>query len=252
VERLSLYWNCFNPAFLFVSAEDNPINTTFRAGVFLLPMAVFIAIGAHRAAQSLRSSRINLILLVGLLSAPLGIVIVGERAIPRLLSMLPFAILIGAVGFARLRDSRRPLWRIAGVCLLAMMPVQFAYYAFDYFGDYRRRSGGRMEHNLRGALTEVMAEAAPADDRRIYIASDIAWADDYWRFFAIANRREDLLDRASLFEPSAAPWTMPPGSVIVTTYDPVRHDPRAAAAGARQVATVRDADDLVSFSIFQR
>jgi 4-amino-4-deoxy-L-arabinose transferase-like glycosyltransferase len=249
VERLSLYWNCFNPAFLFVSAEDNPVNTTFRTGVFLVPMAAFVAIGLHRIANAV-TSRVNLILLVGLLSAPLGVVIVGERTIPRLLFMVPFAVLIGAAGVARVLDSRRRLWRLAGVCLLTLMPIQFAYFAFDYFTAYRERSGAWMEHNMRGALTEVMAGTAQADDRRIYLAQDIPWADEYWRFFAIANRREDLLDRASQFDPAAA-WTMPPRSLILTTYDPKRHHPLAAAAGARQVATVSDADDVMWFSIFQ-
>src|SRR5437764_1418685 len=83
------------------------------------------------------------------------------------------------------RGSRRRVWRVAAICLLAMMPVQFAYYAVDYFTDYRRRSGGWMEHNMRGALTQVMRRTGVADGQRVYIASDIAWADEYWRFFAI-------------------------------------------------------------------
>ena len=251
VDRLSLYWNCFNPAFLFASAEDNPVNTTFRAGVFLLPMAAFLAMGAHRLINTLRSSRVNMILLLGLLSAPLGVVIVNERTIPRLLVMVPFAVLIAAAGVARAFESRRMLWRVTGVCLLALMPAQFGYYVFDYFHDYRRRSGGWMDHNRRAAWTDAMAAADVSAGGRVYLASNIPWAGEYWRFFAIANKREDLLDRASLFDPAAA-WTMPPPSVIVTTYDPQRHDARAAAAGARTLANVSDADEVVSFSVFQR
>jgi len=250
-ERLGVYWNSFNPAFLFLSADDNPVNTTFRTGIFLLPMAAFVTVGAYHAARAIRSRSANLILLIGLLSAPLGVVIVAERTVPRLLVIVPFAVLLGAAGFTHLLESRRRLWRTAGVLLLALMPLQFAYFAFDYFTDYRRRSGGWMEHNVRGALTEVMAATRPSDPRPIYLASNIPWADEYWRFFAIANRREDLLGRALQFDARAA-WTLPPRSVILTQHDPARHDPRASAAGAKHVSTINDADDAASFSIFER
>jgi hypothetical protein len=250
VGRLSLYWNCFNPAFLFVSAEDNPVNTTFRAGVFLLPVAAFLVIGAKRLLDSLETSSVNLVLFVGLLAAPLGVVIVNERTILRLLVMLPFAVLIAAGGVAYALDSRRAPWRMTCAGLLMLMPVQFAYYGFDYFHDYRRRAGGWMEHNRRAAWTRAMDAAGSARDDRVYLAANIPWAAEYWRFFAIANHREDLLDRASLFNPAAA-WMMPSRSVILTTYDPARHDAPASAVGARVVATVSDEDDVKSFSVFR-
>ncbi len=247
-DRVSLYWSCLDPAFLFMSASDNPVNTTFRAGVFLAPMFVLLAVGAYRAATG-ADRRLNGLLLFGLLSAPLGVVLVGERTIPRLLDMLPFAILLAGLGCEHLLQSRQA-WRLTALVLLALMPVQFAWYGWDYFTDYRRRVGGWLGHNTRAAWTEVMARTRPADDSRIYVAGDIPWADEYGRFYAIENRREDLPGRTTLFDP-ASPWTMPPHSVILTTYDPARHDARAAAAGAHRIATISDADDVRSFSVFE-
>src|SRR4051794_6093674 len=41
-QRLSEYWNFFNPAFLFFGSGTKVMFSTGLAGVFLLPLAVFL------------------------------------------------------------------------------------------------------------------------------------------------------------------------------------------------------------------
>ena len=45
VERVSVYWDYFNPAYLFFSGGSNLSTATRKVGVFLLPVSVFLACG---------------------------------------------------------------------------------------------------------------------------------------------------------------------------------------------------------------
>jgi 4-amino-4-deoxy-L-arabinose transferase-like glycosyltransferase len=249
IQRLNVYWSCLNPAFLFVVAEDNPVNSTFRSGMFLLPLGVFVPLGAFRIFNTLRTPR-YLLLAAGFLTAPLAAAIVGERTIARLQVMLPFAILIATLGVEwALGSSRR--WRVAAIGLLVLLPLQFGYFYYDYFHAYRLRSASWFDRNMRGAIEEIIARAGTAGERHIYLADNIQWIDWYWRFYTIKNRREDLLDRATEFDPRER-WAIEAPSVILTPYDPPRHDTHARDAHATAVATIREPDGEQSFSVFER
>jgi hypothetical protein len=96
-----------------------------------------------------------------------------------------------------------------------------------------------------------MSRVPRASARPIFLAADIQWIDVYWQFYAIAGHREDLTQSPRLFYPRET-WTMPKGAIVMTTVDHERHDPRAAAAGAARLETVRDADGSEAFDIFER
>jgi hypothetical protein len=74
-------------------------------------------------------------------SSPLAAVLVAEVAIRRALLMLPFAVLIAAVGVRWLFSTRPRAWRAVAVLLLALVAVEFSSFRRDYFSDYRNRSG---------------------------------------------------------------------------------------------------------------
>jgi len=249
VQRLNVYWSCLNPAFLFVVAEDNPVNSTFRSGMFLLPLAVFVPLGLIRVFSALKTPR-YLLLAVGFFTAPLAAAIVEERTIARQQIMLPFAILIAMVGveWACAAGKR---WRAAAFGLLALMPLHFGYFCFDYYHGYRLRSASWFDRNMQGATGAIIARAGTTSEPHIYLADNILWLDWYWRFYTIKNHREDLLTRASEFDPRER-WAIGSPSVVLTPYDPPRHDPRAREAGATAVETIREPDGEPSFSVFER
>jgi 4-amino-4-deoxy-L-arabinose transferase-like glycosyltransferase len=56
-ERISVYWDYFNPAFLFFSGGSNLTHGTRLAGVFLLPVAVFLVAGVYELGQRRRRRR---------------------------------------------------------------------------------------------------------------------------------------------------------------------------------------------------
>jgi 4-amino-4-deoxy-L-arabinose transferase-like glycosyltransferase len=119
--RASLFWELLGPRFLFFGS------------VFLLPMAVLLAVGIHRFVTSRRSA-ITLVVLCGGVMAPLVASTFGERyAIGRELALLPFAVLVATCGVQACFSARNGLWRIVGVCLLLAIPLQFSsFYRSDF------------------------------------------------------------------------------------------------------------------------
>jgi 4-amino-4-deoxy-L-arabinose transferase-like glycosyltransferase len=112
--RLSDYWSFFNPSFLFFGSGTKLMFSTGRAGVFLLPVAVFLVIGIADAWRH-RRAPLNLILLIGFATAPLAALIVAEEhAIFRALVVLPFGVLLATLGVQRVWTAvtRRPLRRL--------------------------------------------------------------------------------------------------------------------------------------------
>src|SRR5437764_336542 len=88
-QRAGIYWSFLNPSFLFFTGDAQMPFSTRAVGVFLLPMAVFIVAGICSAIRRPRPA--HLIVLLGLLVAPLAAVLVPENSeIIRATAMLPF------------------------------------------------------------------------------------------------------------------------------------------------------------------
>jgi len=214
-ERSSIYWNAFNASMLFFSGDSSLLNATRKAGVFLLPIAIFLPVGINHIINH-QPTRGNLIVLLGLATAPLGAVVAGELFLPRELLIVPFAILIATLGVNWFLSARRRIWQIAGVALLVLVPMQFAYFAYDYFTAYRIRSSTWFEGNLRGALEEVIAGEGSTPGRMTYLSEDIPWIDAYWRFYLMKHGRTQLLEHTVHFQ--AARFnvqSVPRGTLIV-------------------------------------
>ena len=93
-DAVSVYWSFWNPRLLFVNGRD---MMTGVGGVFLLPMAGAFVVGLVRALR--RLDAMSVLLLAGLLTAPLAASFVNEpEAIRRTLVMLPFMVLLAAYG----------------------------------------------------------------------------------------------------------------------------------------------------------
>jgi hypothetical protein len=252
-ERTSVYWDYFNPSFLLFSGDASLINATRAAGVFLLPVGVLIAIGMYRAAV-VQPTRHNLLLVAGVLTAPLAATLVAERyKINRALVLLPFAVLIATRGFEQLVFSRRAIWRIVGIALIALAPVQFYYFYADYFTDYRVRSSPWFEGNLRGALERIIERDGQHPLAAIYFDGDIQWVNENWRLYLIKHDRLDLVARTKTIDPKTLDLeAVPPGSVILVRSNLEAEAVLAATGTVHKADTINELDHSSSFSIFQK
>jgi 4-amino-4-deoxy-L-arabinose transferase-like glycosyltransferase len=101
-----LYWNFWRPDFLFVEGALRNARAAGAIGVFLLPLAGLITLGIARALR--HRDAVSILLLGGLLSAPLTASFVGENhAIWRALGVAPFGVLLAALGLDLFMDERR-------------------------------------------------------------------------------------------------------------------------------------------------
>jgi 4-amino-4-deoxy-L-arabinose transferase-like glycosyltransferase len=124
-QRLSQYWNFYNPSFLFFGSGTKLMFSTNLAGVFLLATAVFLAIGIYRAATD-RANPVTRLVLLGFVTAPLAALVVAEEnAIFRALALVPFGVLLATLGAQHMWSglTSRPLrvpYRMLSLLALAM------------------------------------------------------------------------------------------------------------------------------------
>jgi len=103
--RTSLYFNFFNPSYLFLSGGPNVVNSTRTSGVFLLPLAIFIPVGIYEVLRR-RGDASHVLLILGFATAPLAALAIMESgAIDRELELLPFGVLLATCGIQRLWDA---------------------------------------------------------------------------------------------------------------------------------------------------
>jgi 4-amino-4-deoxy-L-arabinose transferase-like glycosyltransferase len=254
-ERVSMYWDYFNPSFLFFAGGSNPTLATGRAGVFLLPMAVFLAIGLFVLLR--RRAASDLVPLVVFLTAPLPLVAAlpaKEYSIARALTMLPAAALIAAAGMRHMLDQPSLLWRGAGIALLIAIPVQFTAFHRDYFGDYQLRAAYRFDPI---ATREIMTTVAALDARdgisTIYFQDDLDDKAVRWRFLALTRGRMDLWERSRYFDLQRSdPATLPPGSLLIMYTGDSRRERLLSSAGFELIAEVPTVSGGPAASILRR
>jgi 4-amino-4-deoxy-L-arabinose transferase-like glycosyltransferase len=218
-ERVTTYWNYFDPSFLFLGGDDSPRYSTGRAGVFLLPAVALLPIGMYRAAVSPGLGRL---ILYAFLCTPVVAGLTGQVQIQRALPLVLFGALLIAWGAAWLLSHPSLQLRRTAVALCIAGALQFAVFSFDYFGDYRRRSGASRGGNLRGAFEEVVTAEQERTRPIVYLSRNVPNIAEYWRFYSIALGAGDLAERTELVEPlqwSAAP---PDGALMVSEALPGR------------------------------
>lgn len=251
--RISLYWYFFDPSYLFLTGGyANVVNSTRHVGVFLLPFLLFVPVGFARMVAGHRA--VDLIVLFGFLSAPLAacLVVPEPYAIDRELALLPFAVLIATRGVQALFAARHRVWRMAAVCALAIVPLHFAFFCVDYFGDYRLRSAFWFEWNHRDAFELVIDRESRDRLPAVYISTDqTPYIDAYWRFYLIKHGREALLDRTVYFTGKTLNLeTVAPKSLIVV--GPRDAEILVASGRLRRIASIPEPADPPFFSVWER
>jgi 4-amino-4-deoxy-L-arabinose transferase-like glycosyltransferase len=250
------------PAAALLGAEDGVI---IRA-VELMPFAVLLAVfgleylwGARIAERPRR-----FLLPAGVLFLALGIAYAGWTAVTqgRLGSSIVGLILVGAAPLAAAGLADRvPLGRVIAACVLMWAPIQFSYFAADYFNDYRIRSGFWLGGNLRGALEDLIDRQQREGAPRIYFSTLAStdgrmdtrnrWMDAYWKFYLTKHRRQDLLERTEHFDPVQVK-AIPPGSLVLANVGNVTTDSLVAAGDLKQVRVIPEVHGQEFFAILRR
>ena len=254
--RLSLYWYFFDPAFLFVTGGyTNVVNSTRHVGVFLIPLLVFVPVGLVAAVR--RPTVMNATTVTGFLAAPLAacLVVPEPYAIDRELAILPFGVLLAVVGVEAMLASPARRWRGAAVGLLAIIPLHFAFFLYDYYGDYRTRSAIWFNGNRRAALEEIIARTSGADPpRKIYLSTaHIPYLDVYWRLYLVKHHRDDLLQHTVYFDAESLDVrTIPQGSLMLASTNDARLRTLVQSGQLLKLADVPEPGDPPFFMLLRR
>ena len=243
-------WSFFSPEFLFLSGDSSLINSTRQVGLFPLAFAVLIPAGLYQLARS--GGDMGKVILAGFVTAPLASVVSGAIEMNRIMFAIPFGVLTAAFGARALLGARHRLWRWAAVAMLVSVPLQFAGFYRDYMGRYRAESSFWFGGNLRAALTDVIRMEGEKT-RPVYISGTIPFANRYWRFYTLVERRGNLTDQARFYEPqSLDPATVPPGSHLVCAIRQGGCEPQASSGMWTRVSTAVEPDGTESFAVFER
>jgi len=115
-ERISIYWDYFDPVYIF--------------GVLPVALALFLPAGVYQLLK--RRTPMDILLIAGLLTSPVAAVLANERYIVRRqLVIIPFAILIAVAGVDGLLRNRSLVWRAVAVAGLLAIPLEVILSAFS-------------------------------------------------------------------------------------------------------------------------
>lgn len=249
--RSDVYWRFFGPTFLFFFGDASLIDSTREAGVFTWPVGLLLPLGIYQIIASRRTT-VGLVLLMAFALAPLAAVISANVAIHRGLVIVVFGVLIATYGVDFLLSADRRRWRLAGVLLLLFVPVHFRHFYVDYFHDYRVRSSGWFEHNIRGGAEELIDLAATDRRASVYLGSDIPFIESYWSFYLIKHHQEALQARTVYYDPKRLDLKALPERAVVLTAAGTPTESLLIANGWRTVRQVAEPGGDISFSIDQR
>ena len=245
VERITLFWDYFNPSYLFFAGGSNLLWSTRAAGVFLLAFMPLLLLGIWALALRGRSV-FGLLLLIVFVLVPLPIVLAMPEApfyaTARAILAVPFGVLIATAGLAYLNQAPSVLRTAATIVLIVSMPWQFASFAKDYFDDYPQRSARWIDTmNFRGVADHVIAH--DSDAPAVYLSHDDVGEDKAvkWKFHLLTSDRLDLWERSHYLEAEdASRADIALGSVLILSAANARV-PRLERDGWSTAAIVRDA-----------
>ena len=213
-ETIRVYWSYFDPSFLFVQGGNARNLSTGETGVFLYSVAVLAPLGLYH----LREHRLaRLLIVIGLLAAPLPAVIKGAPyAIQRASGLLIYVSLLAGAGLAYAAMSSRLLARAAAAVLVVFMAWQFTSFYRDYHGRYRLGSAYAYDPTaFREAAESIIRVDAEAAVQAVYMPVNYYDSSAKWRFYTNKHDRPDLWRRTRYYDGLAALAPAPADSVAV-------------------------------------
>lgn len=213
-DTVRIYWSYFDPTFLFIQGGNARNLSTGDTGVFLYPVAVLAPIGLYH----LRHNHVvRLLLVIGLLAAPIPAVIKGAPyAIQRASGLLIFVSLLSGIGLASLALSKRALARATAGVLAVLMVWQFAAFYGAYHDSYRIGSGQVYDPTaFRDAAELVIASDGERAATSVYLPANFYDVGAKWRFYTRKHERASLWQRTVYFGDAAALAGAPLESIAV-------------------------------------
>lgn len=246
-KAIGLYWSFFTPEFLFVSGDASLINSTRMAGIFPLSFAILVPLGVWQLLKTRYD--IHILILGGLVTAPVAAISSGAIEMNRILFVLPFGVLVAAYGVEWLVVARGRLQSVVAALLVAAVPLQFIGFYQDYVSRYRVQSGVAFGGNTRELFTAAMTRAG-IDGQSVYVSHAIPYAERYWRFYALAQGRADLINRLHRY--GDIPPTAPLGTLLACPLTaPECAELLPGRLGWRPVHVVSELDGTPSFALFE-
>ena len=199
--RLSLYWDYFDPVYLFLAGSPNVTMSTGKAGVFLVSCGILLPIGIY---DTLRRRDARLIVLAGFLLSPLAPVLIDTgNAIQRSLVMVVFGAILSAIGASVLLADPRRLTRVVCTTLLLAMPIQWAYFSHDYFSAYRIRAAGWIDPvNFNAVIGAILSAGPSTPVSRVYLSEALDDGEARWRFYLAKYGRDALWQDTWIIDPA--------------------------------------------------
>lgn len=248
-KALGLYWSFFSPEYLFLLGDSSLINSTRHTGLFPVSFALLIPFGIWHLAT--RRRELDLVVLAGLVTAPVAAVASGAIEMNRVLFVIPFGALVAAYGVEWLITAARRARTIVALVLVAAVPLQFAAFYGDYMGRYRVAAGPAFGGNTRELFMTAIARAETGDARPVYVNTAIPHAGRYWRFYALAGGRPDVIDRFHTYG-QQLPSPTPAGALLACALaDPGCAELMPGAQGWQPVHVVSELDGTRSFALFE-
>jgi 4-amino-4-deoxy-L-arabinose transferase-like glycosyltransferase len=257
-ERVALYWDYFNPSYLFFSGGSDLMWATRRAGVFVLAVAVLLPCGIWSIWRR-NPSITRAVLLVGFFFAPVPIILAlpedPRYATARDLLAVPFGVLISVAGVEWLVAEHRWAGRIVAALLILSIPVQFVSFARDYFADYQIRSAYRLDSvNMRDVAAFVIASDRSARVPAVYLSKDLGTGKSVqWKFHLVKNQRADLWQRTQYFDVETFnPSDAPSGSLLVLDMNNRRLNELIGPARCSIAHVVKDVANAPTAAILRK
>lgn len=246
--RISTFLSYFNPEFLFFRGDSSLIHSTQKVGVLLLPFALLVPLGLYNIFKNERS-KINMVIVAGFFSAPIAAALVLHSfRISKVLVILPFAIILAIYGFKFLSQSKNTLFRLITILLLIAIPLQFVYFIDDYLGGYRTRSYAWFNYNIPSALQSILDQSP----QKIYLDDQVHFIDRYWKFYAIKNKRIDLLFKTEYVSNILrSPDSIKTESILMLRYDRMNTVKDLSNSGFNLSNKIFEPDETVSFYIYK-
>lgn len=252
LDRVEQYWQYLGPSFLFFNGGSQLVFSTRMGGV--LPLVALALLPVGLIAVLRRPTPFCLVIAVGLLTAPVPALVLDEGgAINRALAIVPFGVLLAAMGFDALTARRIVVRRTAAAAIVVGAILQFAIFQRDYYGDYRARSASWFQYNINGGLSAIV-ERTQGGSRPVYFGDGIRWVESYWKFHLAAVNRLDLL--ATTRSVTHVDPNVPAGSLVMIPAT----DAGFAEAGRtairnnefRLVSEITEPDGTISFMVLER
>jgi len=166
------YLSSFDPSFLFIKGDSTPYHSTGMHGMFLLATLPLFLTGIYQAIK--KKDRFLLLVLISFFAAPLGMGLVASvHRASRLLALIPFYVILSALGVETLRKQKVVL-AVIGILIFLNFYSFVKYYWFTYPKFAQSYFSQTREENYSVFAREAKErKLIPMIDRDLYIADGV-------------------------------------------------------------------------------